>query len=122
MPTLWKGARVANTLIGAKAYYLHHILHDWPDEACRKILRNQMAAMKPGYSMILIDDAVLPDRDCPSAFAAGDLNMMSILGAMERTRQQWTELLESVGLEIVCIWESPNRNQPDGIIEAVLKE
>ena len=105
----------------ARAYYTHIVFHDWPDEICQKILRNLMLAMKPGYSKILINESVLPDRDCPYFFAAADLNMMAILGGMERTRQQWFALLESVGLEVVRIWESPYEDDADGVIEAKLK-
>ncbi|MCJ1366556.1 hypothetical protein MMC16_005685 [Acarospora aff. strigata] len=32
----------------ARVYYSHFVLHDWPDEKCRIILRNLMSAMKPG--------------------------------------------------------------------------
>ena len=80
-----------------------------------------MSAMTPKYSKLLINESVLPNKDCPSFFAAADLNMMSILGGMERTRQQWITLLDSVGLEIIKIWESPYENDADGVIEAMLK-
>ena len=100
---------------------MHQVFHYWPDEACRKILRNLKTAMKPGYSKLLINDAVLPDRDCPSFAAAADLNMMSISGAMERTKRQWIDLIESVDLRVVRIWESPYKSDVDGIIEAMSK-
>ena len=80
-----------------------------------------MSAMKPNYSKILINEAVLPNKDCPSFAAAADLNMMSILGGMERTRQQWVTLLESVDLQVVRISESPYEDDCDGVIEAILK-
>ena len=35
---------------GARTYYLRNILHDWPDERCRDILRQLKDAMKPQYS------------------------------------------------------------------------
>lgn len=43
---------------GARAYFMRTILHDWPDEQCRVILKNVREAMEPGYSTILISDCV----------------------------------------------------------------
>ncbi|KAK8069583.1 hypothetical protein PG994_006199 [Apiospora phragmitis] len=41
---------------GARAYFMRTVLHDWPDEQCRKILTQLKDAMEPGYSRILISD------------------------------------------------------------------
>ncbi|KAF1998877.1 S-adenosyl-L-methionine-dependent methyltransferase [Amniculicola lignicola CBS 123094] len=46
---------------GARAYFLHHILHDWSDKYCHLILKNIREAMTPGYSKLLIHNLVLPD-------------------------------------------------------------
>ena len=54
--------------------------------------------------------------------AAADLNMMAIAGGMERTKQQWINLLESVGLQVVKIWESPDEGDADGVVVGMLKE
>lgn len=32
--------------IGARAYYMHSILHDWNDDNCRRILTTLVPAMK----------------------------------------------------------------------------
>ena len=79
-----------------------------------------MTAMKPGYSKILLNKPVLPDMDCPSFLAAGDINMMSIMGGMKRMEGQWEELLRSVDLHVVKIWKSPNPRNEEAVIEAVL--
>lgn len=50
---------------GAKIYFMHMILHDWPDDDCVKILSRLRDAMTPGYSQILVNDAILPDAQCP---------------------------------------------------------
>ena len=50
-------------IIGARAYILHHILHDFAsDDHCRNILRQIIAAMKKRYSKLLIKDVMLPDK------------------------------------------------------------
>lgn len=45
---------------GAKVYYMRRVMHGWPDDDCRKILRNIKVAMKPGYSKMLINEIVIP--------------------------------------------------------------
>ncbi|KAL8771748.1 MAG: hypothetical protein Q9209_002939 [Squamulea sp. 1 TL-2023] len=89
---------------GAKAYYLRCILHDWPDRACREILSNTAAAMRKGYSKLLIDELVLPDTNVPPKGAFVDLSMMALETGAERISKQWHDLLASVGLRIEKIW------------------
>lgn len=80
-----------------------------------------MRAMKPGYSRLLLNEGVLPDRDCPPWFASNDINMMSINGGRQRDRLQWVKLIESVGLEIVEISRSPYEDDAEGIVEVMLR-
>ncbi|CAI7612634.1 unnamed protein product [Penicillium viridicatum] len=88
---------------GARAYYMHSVLHDWPDDLCRKILANTVAAMRPGYSKVLVNENVIPDTGAHWETTSLDLIMMEI-GSGERTERQWHALLESAGLKIVKIW------------------
>ncbi|KAJ5843574.1 uncharacterized protein N7525_001315 [Penicillium rubens] len=88
---------------GARAYYMHSVLHDWPDELCRKILANIVAAMRPGYSKVLVNENVIPDTGAYWETTSLDLIMMEI-GSGERTERQWHALLESAGLKIIKIW------------------
>lgn len=92
-------------IIGAKAYYLKNILHDWKDEDCRKILLNIKAAMKPGHSKVLINDAVIPDHNAGWFDASQDIMMMLGHGAQERSEGEWKELVSSAGLQVVKIWD-----------------
>ena len=108
-------------ILGARAYYTHFVLHDWPDEESRDILLNLITAMTPGYSKILLNESVLPDMGCPSYLAAGDINMMSIMAGKKRSRGQWLELLQSVGLNVTRIWDSPDSGNDEGVIEAMLR-
>lgn len=87
---------------------MHSVLHDWPDETCRSILANVSNAMKPGYSKLLIHDVVLPRKASHWEHTAEDMLMMTTLAALERTEQQWHDLLENsgLGLKIVKIWSS----------------
>ena len=98
---------------------MHFILHDYSDGECRLILQNLKMAMKAGYSKILLDEAILPQTNCPSWFAACDINMMAMAAGIERTKKQWIDLLQSVDLD-VKIWNSPHDGE-EAIIEATLK-
>ncbi|OQD70227.1 hypothetical protein PENDEC_c025G00270 [Penicillium decumbens] len=102
---------------GARAYYFRAIFHDWPDHICQQILRNTVSAMAPAYSRILIVDFVLSDTEASLMQASMDIQMMSIGAGIERSEQQWRDLLHSVGLEISGIWsQSPGM---ESVIEAV---
>ena len=81
-----------------------------------------MSAMTPKHSKLLLNESILPDRGCPSFFAAADMNMMSIMAGKKRSRGEWMDLLQSVGLEVIKIWHSPNLEDDEGIIEAIVKE
>jgi hypothetical protein len=92
-------------VIGARAYFLKHILHDWSDEDCVAILTRIRDAMKSGYSKILINEIVLPDEKCDSMSAGRDVVMMALLDAKERSREQWGALIEMTGgLAIDSVW------------------
>lgn len=82
---------------------MHSVLHDWPDELCRKILANIVAAMRPGYSKVLVNENVIPDTGAYWETTSLDLIMMEI-GSGERTERQWHALLESAGLKIIKMW------------------
>ncbi|KAF2180791.1 S-adenosyl-L-methionine-dependent methyltransferase [Zopfia rhizophila CBS 207.26] len=88
---------------GARAYYMHSVLHDWNDQRARKILQQIMPAMEKGYSKILINENVVPDCGASWKVTSLDLLMMNLGAALERTEQQWRDLLSSVGLKITGI-------------------
>lgn len=120
LPELYRAVINTKTwFLGARAYMLQHILHDFSsDDACRRILRNIIPAMEPGYSKLLIKDLLVPDRNAPWAFTALDVNVMQSLSGQERTESQFRELLDSVGLKIEGIWG--HKNALDVVIEACL--
>lgn len=92
-------------VIGARAYFLKHILHNWSDEDSVAILTRIRDAMKSGYSKILINEIVLPDENCDSIAAGKDVVMMALLDAKERSWEQWRALIELTGgLAIDSVW------------------
>lgn len=108
------------TTLGARAYYFRSVLHDWDDEKCRIILNHIKAAMKPGYSKILINEFSIPLKS-PCSFAThSDFFVMSLNAAVERTEKQWYDLIDSVGMRIEKVWTL----EPDAesLLEVVIKE
>lgn len=92
------------TLIGARAYYMHSVLHDWTDEDCKKIMKNIVPAMKRGHSKILINENVIPETNAYWETTSLDIIMMADFASTERTARDWHALVESTGLQITKIW------------------
>ncbi|RYP04949.1 hypothetical protein DL765_009997 [Monosporascus sp. GIB2] len=107
-------------LQGARAYFYHHILHDWSDVKCMEILTRVKKAMKPGYSRLLLHEMIIPEQGASTFHAMLDMTMMAFNAGMERTERQWRELLDSVGFQVLKVW-SPREEDADGIVEAILK-
>ena len=105
--------------LGARAYYFRNIFHDWSDENCRKILEQTKSAMIPGYSKILINDLVVTDQKEGLFMTRSDMNMLALLGSMERSAKQWHELIEGTGLTVAKIWTKEARYE--SIVEVILE-
>ncbi|KAL5340853.1 S-adenosyl-L-methionine-dependent methyltransferase [Aspergillus crustosus] len=105
---------------GARVYYLHGVLHDWPDETAKQILLMLKGAMKCGYSKLLIHDHVIPEADVHPYTTSFDLGMMVLFAGKERTERKWRALLLSAGYSFVRIWRSPLAVQ--AIVEVELTE
>jgi hypothetical protein len=105
---------------GACVYFLHSIIHDYPDAQAKLLLRNTAAAMKKGYSKLIVWDFVLPGKAVPATLAALDWEMMSFYAAGERSETQWKQLLEDpdVGLKVNGFWTYSGFDQT--VIEAEL--
>lgn len=70
--------------------------------------------MAPGYSKILINDVVLPEKGAGRFPTQSDMTMLTLLAAMERTEAHWRTLLEKAGLKDIKIWYG----DPESVIEA----
>ncbi|KAF6841062.1 o-methyltransferase [Colletotrichum musicola] len=90
---------------GARAYLMHSVLHDWPDEQARRILEMQKGAMTPGYSRLLIHDHVDVLGPAKPQAAAFDIQMMALVAGRERSEEDWRSLLGSVGMRFLGVWE-----------------
>jgi hypothetical protein len=103
-------------LIGARAYYLHGVLHDWSDASCVSILQHLRLAMTPGYSTLLVHEHVIPAEHPHPHATAYDLTMMVKVAGRERTEAMWETLLGEAGFRVVRVWRSSRAAQ--SVIEA----
>jgi hypothetical protein len=87
---------------GADVILLGHILHDWSDDVCRRILRNCAAAL-PAGGTLLISESVLSD-DFSGSMTAHVKDLLMLLanesGARERSEGEYRELLDAEGFEV----------------------
>ncbi|KAH7076143.1 S-adenosyl-L-methionine-dependent methyltransferase, partial [Paraphoma chrysanthemicola] len=86
----------------AKAFYLRMILHDWPEKQARSILSHIVDVMADD-SVVLIHEVIMPEAGVGHQDATMDWHMF-VIGSLERTQKQWTELADSVGLKVNGIW------------------
>ncbi|MEU9114809.1 methyltransferase [Streptomyces sp. NPDC048483] len=100
---------------GGDVYVLKHVLHDWADEDCRRILRTCRAAMDRGTRLLVID-SVLPPGNAPHFGKTMDVAMMTVLDGQERTAQEFSTLLSAGGFRLTRVL--PTAAFPS-IVEAV---
>jgi hypothetical protein len=113
------GGDMFDSVPPADVYVMKHIIHDWDDERCLRLLRNCHRSMQGDGRMICVD-AVLP----PMGNAGGgsgkllDLHMMVLIPGKERTQAQWQALYQAAGFRIRSI-TSIQDNFGTSIIEGV---
>lgn len=103
---------------GATAYYMHQILHDWPDVKAVQILANIAHGMEKGYSRLLIHESLITSTSADPRVTTTDIAMMACVAAKERTEEEWRILLAKAGLHVTKIWRK--KGSIDCIIEAML--
>ncbi|KXN84698.1 Sterigmatocystin 8-O-methyltransferase [Leucoagaricus sp. SymC.cos] len=107
-------------------YYLRHVLHDWPESDCLKILRNVRRAAN-SLSKLLIHEYVLQllvRKDDHTEFEQAsepllpnygmgclrlyqqDINMMTLGGSKERTLEEFIDMGKKCGFKFVKLWDS----------------
>jgi hypothetical protein len=100
---------------GADAYMMKHIIHDWDDERAARILKNINQAMAED-GKVLIVEVVVPEGNEPHYSKLLDLEMLASPGGVERTAQEYRELLAAAGFRLTRI--VPTKT-PFSIIEGV---
>ena len=98
----------------ADAYIMKHIIHDWYDDNCEKILGCIRRSM-PDDGRVLIVDCVIPPGNDPHAGKLLDLEMLTAPGGVERTEAEFETLLTNSGFRLNRIIRT---SVPVSIVEA----
>lgn len=93
----------------ADIYTMKNVIHNWPLEETQKLLKNTHHAMTStkGISTpiaekrLLIIENVLPEEGQPDISNWMDMNFMIIVDGMERTLEEYRELGEECGFDLV---------------------
>ena len=100
---------------GADACLLRHIIHDWDDETSVKLFKN-IREVLPANGRLLVVEAVLPEGNTPHPGKLFDWIMMGIPGGVERTEDEFREILRKGGFKVERIVPTAGLNS---VIEAV---
>ncbi len=98
----------------ADAYMMKHIIHDWDDEHCKKILTN-IRRVIGNNGKLLILEMVVPEGNQPSPAKVLDIQMLLTAGGKERTEDEFRKLLQDAGFNLAGIIPTQS---PMCIIEA----
>lgn len=116
--------------IKADVYIVKQIFHDWPDKYVVKILENLAPHLKSGSRLVMFE-SVFPSLDAegkyplpPAAMrllAATDLQMLTLLNAVERTLEEWHAVVKKADerFDLRVVSSSPESLR--SIIEVVYK-
>jgi ubiquinone/menaquinone biosynthesis C-methylase UbiE len=87
---------------GCDVYTIRHIIHDWQDAECVRILSTVRKAMKPGAKLLVLE-AVIPEGNEPHFSKMADMAMMLWPNGLERTAEEYRKLLGASGFELAGI-------------------
>jgi hypothetical protein len=103
----------------SEVYVLKHIIHDWDDEHCVRVLKNCHASMEGNGRIVCVDSVIPPMGDTGATSAKLlDILMMLAIRGKERTLQQWTDLYAATGFKISKVLPL-NDNFGTSIIEGI---
>jgi hypothetical protein len=100
--------------VGADAYILKRVIHDWNDESALKILRNCRRAISRDGTLLLIEWVLKPPNE-PDLGKFTDLNMLVLLGGRERTEADFRALLREADFSLARVIPTAG---PHSIIES----
>jgi hypothetical protein len=113
--TLASGDMFSSVPAGADAYIMKHIIHDWPDDVCIKILGACRKGVNPGGKLLVVDNVIQSGNDfSPGKFL--DLQMLIFPGGCERTEKQFRDLFAAAGWRLNRIIPTA---APDSIVEGI---
>ena len=113
--TLASGDMFSSVPAGADAYIMKHIIHDWPDDQCLKILKACRKSVNSGGRLLVVDNVIQPGNDfSPGKFL--DLQMLIFPGGCERSEKQFRDLFAGASWQLSRIIPT---TAGDSIVEGV---
>lgn len=112
--TLQTGSFFDGVPAGGDLYVLSHIVHDWDEASCVRILANCRKAKKAG-GKVLVVEMVVPGPNEPHPAKELDLVMLTVPGGRERTEAEYAQLFAQAGLRLTRI--VPTKS-PVSVLEA----
>jgi hypothetical protein len=100
---------------GGDAYLLKHTLHDFSEPQILAVLKNIRDAIKADGAVYIIE-YVLPEDNTKHIGNIIDLWLMLLLGARERTRDQYAKVLADAGFKLTRVIPT---GSPVSVIEAI---
>jgi hypothetical protein len=101
---------------GGDAYLLSHVIHDWGEDQCLRILQNCRRVMRPDGRLLIVE-MVLPPGDTMHPGKILDMIMLVGPGGQERTEEEYRVLLEKAGLRLTRVVPT---GSAVSVVEAVL--
>jgi O-methyltransferase domain len=80
-------------------YLIRHLMHDYDDDDCVRILANVRRTMQPD-ARVLVLEAPLPSDDSPGPGRWLDLQVMVLCGGRERTVEEYAALFQRADLRL----------------------
>jgi hypothetical protein len=110
------GSILADAPPVADAYILSHVLHDWDDDSCVRMLHNVRRSMPLRACVLVYEIIAPPPNNWWTQDRITDLEMLAILPGRERTGGEFATLFQRAGLRLNRIIAT---GAPESILEAV---
>lgn len=107
--------------LGARAFFMKAIMHDWPDYDAARILRHLIPDVEKGAKILVSDRILGATGHKPTHFESfgqfSDLLMFTVTGAKERNLEQWKTLFHLTDERLKILgWHQPAGSE-FGLIE-----
>ena len=100
---------------GFDSILMKHIVHDWPDEICLRILKNCRETLEVGNKLFVIDAVVGGNREYYAKDTLFDLIVLGLICGKERTREEFELLMSQAGFRL----EKVRAAAFESVIEAI---